>query len=102
MKKKISAIIAIVSVSVFGALAQGTPGAVFTMDNSSNANHVFVFDRHADGSLSFNTEVPTGGLGTGTGLGSQGGVILSEGHRWLFVVNAGSHDISVFGVAPKG
>ena len=102
MKKKISAIMAIISVSTIGALAQGTPGAVYTMDNSSNANHVLVFDRHADGSLSFNSEVPTGGFGTGAGLGSQGGVILSEGHRWLFAVNAGSHDISVFAVSPNG
>jgi 6-phosphogluconolactonase (cycloisomerase 2 family) len=102
MKKKISATMAIVSVSTFCALAQGTPGAVFTMDNSSNANHVLVFDRHADGSLSPNSQIPTGGIGTGAGLGSQGGVILSEGHRWLFVVNAGSHDISVFGVSTHG
>jgi 6-phosphogluconolactonase (cycloisomerase 2 family) len=39
--------------------------------------------------------VSTGGLGSGTGLGSQGAVILSENGRRLFVVNAGSNQISV-------
>src|SRR4029077_626960 len=38
------------------------------------------------------------GLGTGSGLGSQGALVLSENGRWLFAVNAGSDDISVFSV----
>jgi 6-phosphogluconolactonase len=40
--------------------------------------------------------VATGGNGTDGGLGNQGGVILSEPHRWLYAVNAGSDSISVF------
>jgi 6-phosphogluconolactonase (cycloisomerase 2 family) len=42
--------------------------------------------------------VRTGGRGTGSGLGSQGALVLSENGRWLFAVNAGSNDISVFEV----
>ena len=40
----------------------------------------------------------TGGRGTGSGLGSQGALVLSANGRWLFAVNAGSNDISVFEV----
>jgi 6-phosphogluconolactonase len=90
------------TMAAFAEERPGVDGAVFTMDNSSSANHVFMFDRQENGALSFAGEVPTGGQGTGAGLGSQGGVILSEGHRWLFVVNAGSHEISAFAVSPKG
>jgi 6-phosphogluconolactonase len=31
-----------------------------------------------------------------------GGVVLSRNNRWLFVVNAGSNNVSVFDVAPDG
>lgn len=78
------------------------PGAVFTMNNASNGNEVVMFSRAVNGALSFAGEAATGGLGTGAGLGNQGGVVLSEDHRWLFVVNAGSHEISVFAVGPEG
>src|SRR5204862_4407933 len=40
--------------------------------------------------------------GTGGGLGSQGAVALSDDGRRLFVVNAGSNDVSVFSVGPAG
>lgn len=73
-------------------------GAVFTMSNSSTGNAVLVFQRAADGSLTPTGSVPTGGLGTGTGLGNQGAVVLSDDRRWLFVVNPGSNDVSVFGL----
>jgi 6-phosphogluconolactonase len=106
MKSKMSLMLAIVStVTTMAASAEERPdvaGAVFTMNNSSNANQVLMFEREEHGALSFAGEVSTGGLGTGAGLGSQGGVILSEGHRWLFVVNAGSHEISSFAVSTKG
>jgi len=44
----------------------------------------------------------TGGRGTGSGLGSQGAIVLSSNGRWLFACNAGSDEISVFLVTPKG
>src|SRR5690349_2728515 len=106
MKNKISVIMAIVSAATTMAASaeerREVDGAVFTMNNSSNANQVLMFNREDNGALSFAGEIPTGGLGTGAGLGSQGGVILSEGHRWLFAVNAGSHEISAFAVSPSG
>src|SRR5208282_2867512 len=42
--------------------------------------------------------VATGGTGTGAGLASQGAVELSEDGTWLYAVNAGSNDISIFRV----
>jgi len=73
-------------------------GAVYTMSNAASGNSVLVFDRDLVGKLTSAGEFDTGGLGTGAGLGNQGGVIIDPANRWLFVVNAGSNDISVFAV----
>ena len=77
-------------------------GAVYTMTNSSSGNAILAFDRKANGMLTAAGSYPTGGTGTGAGLGNQGAVVLSENNRWLYVVNAGSNDISVFAVRPDG
>ncbi len=77
-------------------------GGVYTMDNSPGGNNVWAFGRREDGSLSSPRLFATGGLGTGSGLGNQGSVILSPDGRWLFVCNAGSDEISVFKVTPHG
>jgi 6-phosphogluconolactonase (cycloisomerase 2 family) len=79
-----------------------TVGAVYTMTNASAANTVLVFDRDRVGKLKPAGEFATGGLGTGTGLGNQGAVILDPANRWLFVANPGSNDISVFAVRENG
>jgi len=42
------------------------------------------------------------GSGAGSGLGSQGALALSEDGRWIFAVNAGSNDVSVFRVNGRG
>ncbi len=73
-------------------------GAVFTMSNAANGNSVLAFERAADGSLEAAGETPTGGLGTGASLGSQGSVTLSGDNRFLLVVDAGSNEISAFAV----
>src|SRR6266540_268852 len=77
-------------------------GALFTMDNATDGNHVLVYSRAADGTLSFVGEFATGGVGTGAGLGNQGALILSRSGGWLFACNAGSDEISVFRVTPHG
>src|SRR5688572_13738661 len=65
------------------------PGAVYTMINAV-PNAVMVYDRSASGLLTPVGQFVTGGNGAGAGLGNQGGVVLSQNNRWLFVVNAGS------------
>lgn len=77
-------------------------GAVYTATNGPAGNAVLVFDRLRDGRLVPQASVPTGGAGTGAGLGNQGGLLLSKNERWLLVVNAGSHSVSVFAVRPRG
>src|SRR5712692_10705490 len=80
----------------------GREGAVYTMTNAAGPNSVMVYQRLPDGTLNPGGLVPTGGSGTGAGLGSQGAVVLSDSNRWLFVVNAGSDEITVFEVERDG
>jgi len=96
------AFLLIASAGLVMAESNDSPGAVYTMTNSADGNKILYFNRSADGFLNFAGEFETGGLGTGGGLGNQGGLILSRDHQWLFVVNAGSNTISVFGVKPDG
>ena len=92
-------VIAALLASTTGTLAApGNTGAVYTSTNAAAGNAVVVFDRAADGSLTQAGSYATGGLGTGSGLGSQGAVTLSQDNRVLLVVNAGSDDLSVFAV----
>ena len=81
---------------------QAHTGAVYTMSNATTGNAVLVFRRAANGSLTPAAGVPTGGLGVGRGLGNQNAVVLSDDRRWLFAVNAGSNDVSVFAVRRGG
>jgi len=77
-------------------------GFVYTETNAAGGNAVLAFSRGGDGRLAPAGSFPTGGLGSGTGLGSQGAVILADGGHWLLAVNAGSNDISVFRVRDDG
>lgn len=90
-----------VTVSLYGASgsSEGTVGALYVASNAPAGNDVLVFDRDEAGSLSFAAAIATGGTGTGGGLGNQSGLVLSPDGRWLLVVNAGSHDVSVFQVS---
>lgn len=68
--------------------------AVYTMSNAVDGNRVLQFTQSGNGTLTAAAQYPTGGLGTGSGLGNQG-ALASDG-EFLFVVNAGSDDLSVF------
>src|SRR3954449_2052979 len=109
------AVPAAASASHAEALSQA---AVFTLTNSAAGNGVATFARSTDGTLTYAGTVPSGGLGTGANLGSQGGIALApDGHQLfavhagrgavglradghtLFAVNAGSDSISEFAVS---
>ncbi|HEY8226934.1 MAG TPA: beta-propeller fold lactonase family protein [Pyrinomonadaceae bacterium] len=86
-------------------------GAVYVMTNQAApaGNAVAVFSRAADGLLTPAGTFSTGGLGTGPQgpepelpLRSQGALVLSEDDSFLFAVNAGSDEISVFAVEATG
>ncbi len=84
------------------ASGDGHAGAVYVSTNSPAGNEVLVFPRERNGRLGAPEAFATGGLGTGGGLGNQGAVVLNRAKRRLFVVNAGSNELSVFAVRPRG
>jgi 6-phosphogluconolactonase (cycloisomerase 2 family) len=73
---------------------------VFIMSNAVEGNSIMAYQRGNDGSLTYIGSYPTGGKGTGAGLGNQGGVRAVEG--FVFAVNNASNDISVLKVGRKG
>jgi 6-phosphogluconolactonase len=77
-------------------LLSGRVGAVYAMTNDATSNEVLSYRRAADGSLQLAASYPTTGKGSGDALGSEGAIVLSTDRRWLFVVNAGSNELSVF------
>lgn len=77
-------------------------GVVYTADNSTAANHVLIFNRSASGALSPGGSVATGGTGTGAGLGNQSALAMQDDSRLLFVVNAGSNELSVLAETRHG
>jgi len=89
------------AVSLTAAADRALPGAVYTLSNSAAGNAVLAFNRAPDGTLTAAGAYPTGGLGTGGELGSQGALVLSQDGRFLLAVNAGSDDVSVMRVQPS-
>ncbi|MGF6597256.1 6-phosphogluconolactonase [Paraburkholderia sp. GAS448] len=76
-----------------------SPGAVFVLSNQPTGNAVLAYSRDANGHLAYQATYPTGGKGAGAGadpLGSQGSLVFSSG--FLFAVNAGSNEVSMFKV----
>lgn len=81
---------------------QEPAGEVFVMSNATTGNEILVFFRDFNGYLTEAGSYPTGGLGTGGGLGNQGGIVISPSQNWVLAVNAGSNSISVFEIKPFG
>ncbi len=83
---------------------QAGTGAVFVQTNDLDQNAVQAYTRAADGSLTSAGTYATGGKGGAEAgavvdpLASQGSVTLDRRHDLLFVVNAGSDSLTVFGV----
>jgi 6-phosphogluconolactonase len=77
-------------------------GYVYTESNDAAKNSILIYKQHSDGTLSFVDSVASGGAGIGTGLGSQGALVLDNQHQWLYAVNAGSSSISAFRVHSDG
>ncbi len=96
----------LVSVPMAGTADAGNhrdfAGAVYTMTNDASGNAVIMFRRTERGHLVRGATFSTEGLGSGDGLGNQGALALDAANRWLFVVNPGSDDVSVFRVEPDG
>jgi 6-phosphogluconolactonase (cycloisomerase 2 family) len=88
-----------------GGDSRSAEGAVYVTTNGVDGNEVKAFSRGSDGSLTALGAFATGGTGVGgtaDPLTSQGAAALSLDHRLLFVVNAGSNDVSVFRIKKDG
>jgi 6-phosphogluconolactonase len=88
--------------SALAASNRDVAGHVYVLNNTAHANSISVFNRFADGTLAFVTRTRIGGQGSGSGLGSQGSLILSPDRNWLFAVDAGSNQVSVVAVGSDG
>jgi 6-phosphogluconolactonase (cycloisomerase 2 family) len=73
------------------------PGAVFVLSNDPRGNEVIAFRRNASGEVQRRDSFPTGGLGSGDGLGGTSNpLVVSDDNRYLFAVNGGSDEVSSF------
>jgi 6-phosphogluconolactonase len=77
-------------------------GYVYIEGNELGTNQIYIFKEADKGNLEYYSRVLSGGAGNGMALGSQGAVILSQDHTYLYAVNAGSNSISQFKVHPDG
>ncbi|MDQ3663908.1 MAG: lactonase family protein [Actinomycetota bacterium] len=68
------------------------------MTNRSTSNQIISYRRAGNGELTRVDRVPTRGTGLGTDLDTQGALVLSRDHRYLYAANAGSDNITVFAV----
>ncbi len=79
-------------------------GHVYVNDNTAGTNTIAAFARHRNGTL---TPVPgspfsAGGAGTGSGIGSQGALQMTDDGRYLLAADAGSNQISVLSIEADG
>ena len=102
--------LAVMIVSAIGAAAPAQASdaggsAAFVQTNDPTGNSIDAYQRNSDGTLTFLTTYPTGGLGgreAGAGsdpLASQGSLRFVAEQDLLIAVNAGSNTISVFHVS---
>ncbi|MDA4114444.1 MAG: lactonase family protein [Thaumarchaeota archaeon] len=107
MKVKIAALLivalfAISATSVLGNASALPTGSVYAIDNRAPVNSVLQFASAPNGGLSLVGNFSTQGAGTGTGLGSEGALALTQNGRLLLVVDAGSNEITAFHVNHDG
>jgi 6-phosphogluconolactonase (cycloisomerase 2 family) len=96
----LSATIALVSPA---AASPAPPGHVYVQTNEAGGNRVVAFARAADGTLTQEQAVATGGTGIApTGLGSQASLAITADGDDLLAVNAGSDDVSLFEIEGDG
>lgn len=100
MKTSDRSLIAATIFALGAAPALANADTLFTSSNLAAGNTVIEYDQAANGSLTLIAEYPTGGTGTDSGLGNQGA--LTTDGEFLFVVNAGSDDVSAFRITDTG
>jgi 6-phosphogluconolactonase len=86
------------------AAAPNVVGHVYVNDNTAGTNTIGAFNRLADGTLVAMKDSPfaAGGAGTGTIVGSQGALQVTDDGRYLLAADAGSNQISVLRIDHNG
>jgi len=112
LRTHIAATIGLIALTVFGstaavreaAAAPDVVGHVYVNDNTAGTNTIGAFDRFADGTLAPMQGSPfaVGGAGTGTIVGSQGALQVTDDGRYLLAADAGSNEISVLRIDSDG
>lgn len=75
--------------------ATSAPPGLYILSNGKTTNEIIEYGRSATtGELSPFGEYPTGGAGTGAGLGSQSALVFDPTSNHFFAVNAGDNSIS--------
>lgn len=82
--------------------APDAPPAVYTLSNDPLGNAIVVYARGEDGALQPLDTFPTGGLGSGGGLGSQGALVFDDATNRFFAVNNGDDTISLLDLNEDG
>jgi 6-phosphogluconolactonase len=76
---------------------------VYFLSNDAVANEIIEYTRSTTtGALTAFGEYPTGGAGTGAGLGSEGALIFDATSNHFFAVNAGDNSISELALEVDG
>ncbi len=100
-------VLALMAFGTSSALASDFSGHVYVQTDEPT-NHVVVYDRAGDGTLTMTGSFATGGEGgVAAGavvdpLASQSSLVTAAGGRLLLAVNAGSDSISLFSVTGDG
>lgn len=75
--------------------ATSAPPAVYVLSNNATSNHIIEYARSTTtGGLTPFGEFPTGGSGTGAGIGGEGALIFDGTNNHFFAVNTGDSSIS--------
>lgn len=81
------------SIRDFEASGQSTDNArnnqqhfLYTESNTTGSNEIIAYKMLNNGSLNKKWVTNSGGAGTGSPLGSQGAIALSDDNEWLFAV----------------
>ncbi len=103
-----SAVALAAATALLGLLPSGVAAAqgvghprftVYTETNAASGNEIVAL-QEVHGALQQVASYAAGGTGTGAGLGSQGAVTASD--EFLFAVDAGSNQLSVFHISDTG
>ncbi len=109
---RIAATVGLAAVVVTGSVtaasevsaAPDVVGHVYVNDNTSGTNTIGAFNQFSDGTLApmHGSPFAAGGAGTGTIIGSQGALQVTDDGRYLIAADAGSNQISVLRIGHHG